>query len=61
MCEAFLKTGYDDPDVILIKVYAEAAEYWKSGNLAEKVMYMFKRITNQDTGELNLNQTVELE
>ncbi|NQX45517.1 pyridoxamine 5'-phosphate oxidase family protein [Paenibacillus tritici] len=59
--EAFLKTGYDDPDVILIKVHAEAAEYWKSGNLAEKAMYMFKRITNQDTDKLNLNQTVELE
>lgn len=59
--EAFLKTSYDDPDVILIQVHAEAAEYWKSGNLAEKVMYMFKRITNHDTEQLNLNQTVDLE
>jgi general stress protein 26 len=59
--EAFLKTGYDDPDVILIQVHAESAEYWKSGNLAEKAMYMFKRITNQDTEQLNLNQTVDLE
>lgn len=59
--EAFLKTNYDDPEVILIQVHAEAAEYWKSGNLAEKVMYMFKRLTNQDTGESDLNQTVNLE
>ncbi|WNS40715.1 pyridoxamine 5'-phosphate oxidase family protein [Paenibacillus sp. MMS20-IR301] len=59
--EAFLKTSYDDPNVILIQVHAEAAEYWKSGNLAEKAMYMFKRLTNQDTEELKLNQTVELE
>lgn len=58
--EAFLKTGYDDPNVILIQVHAEAAEYWKSGNLAEKATYMFKRLTNQDTEESNLNQTIEL-
>lgn len=59
--EAFLKTNYDDPEVILIKVETEAAEYWKSGNLAEKATYMFKRITNQDTEKSNLNQTVDLE
>lgn len=59
--DAFLKTTYDDPDVILIQVHAEAAEYWKSGNLAEKATYLFKRITNQDTEQSNLNQTVELE
>ncbi|WP_342564989.1 pyridoxamine 5'-phosphate oxidase family protein [Paenibacillus sp. FSL R7-0345] len=59
--EAFLKTSYDDPEVILIQVHAEAAEYWKSGNLAEKATYMFKRITNQNTEDSNLNQTVELE
>ncbi|MFP4978426.1 pyridoxamine 5'-phosphate oxidase family protein [Paenibacillus sp. CN-4] len=58
--EAFLKTTYDDPEVILIKVEVEAAEYWKSGNLAEKASYLFKRITNQDTEQSNLNQTVEL-
>ena len=57
---AFLKTSYDDPNVILIQVHAEAAEYWKSGNLAEKVTYMFKRLTNQDTEHTGLNQTVEL-
>ncbi|WP_111506369.1 pyridoxamine 5'-phosphate oxidase family protein [Paenibacillus odorifer] len=36
--------SFDDPDVILIKVHADAAQYWKSGKLAEKVMHMFKRI-----------------
>ena len=59
--DAFLKTTYDDPDVILIQVHAEAAEYWKSGNLAEKASYLFKRITNQDTEQSDLNQTVNLE
>ncbi|QSF47761.1 pyridoxamine 5'-phosphate oxidase family protein [Paenibacillus tianjinensis] len=58
--DAFLKTSYDDPNVILIQVHAEAAEYWKSGNLAEKASYLFKRLTNQDTEESNLNQTIEL-
>ncbi|MNY65822.1 hypothetical protein D3C86_2031530 [compost metagenome] len=57
----FLKTTYDDPDVILIQVHAEAAEYWKSGNLAEMATYMFKRITNQDTEKSDLNKTIELE
>ncbi|MNN05437.1 hypothetical protein D3C81_1181960 [compost metagenome] len=56
-----MKTRYDDPNVILIQVHAEAAEYWKSGNLAEKASYLFKRLTNQDTEQSNLNQTVELE
>ena len=59
--DTFLKTTYDDPNVILIQVHAEAAEYWKSGNLAEKATYLFKRVTNQDTEQLNLNETVELE
>ncbi|OKP86591.1 general stress protein [Paenibacillus sp. P3E] len=58
--DAFLQTSYDDPEVILIQVQAEAAEYWKSGNLAEKATYLFKRITNQDTEQSNLNQTIEL-
>ncbi|NOU82219.1 general stress protein [Paenibacillus sp. LMG 31459] len=57
----FLKATYDDPNVILIQVHAEAAEYWKSGNLAEMATYMFKRITNQDTEKSDLNKTVELE
>ncbi|OKP97133.1 pyridoxamine 5'-phosphate oxidase family protein [Paenibacillus sp. P46E] len=58
--DAFLQTSYDDPEIILIQVQAEAAEYWKSGNLAEKATYLFKRITNQDTEQSNLNQTIEL-
>lgn len=58
--EAFLKTSVDDPEVILIKVEAEAAEYWKSGNLAEKMTYMFKRLANKDTEQSNLNDTVDL-
>ncbi|WP_139330108.1 pyridoxamine 5'-phosphate oxidase family protein [Paenibacillus odorifer] len=49
ICGALLKTGYDDPDVILIKVHADAVQYWKNRNLAEKVMQMFKRITNRDS------------
>ncbi|WP_151737564.1 pyridoxamine 5'-phosphate oxidase family protein ['Paenibacillus yunnanensis' Narsing Rao et al. 2020] len=58
--EAFLKTSYDDPNVILIQVHAESAEYWKSGNLAEKATYMFKRLTNQDTEQSDMNQTIKL-
>lgn len=46
--------------MILIRVQAEAAEYWKSGNLAEKVTYLFKRLTKQDTEQSNLNETIDL-
>ena len=58
--DTILQTSYDDPNVILIQVQAEAAEYWKSGNLAEKATFLFKRLTKQNTEQSNLNQTIEL-
>jgi len=59
--DTILQTSYDDPNVILIRVQAEAAEYWKSGNLAERMTFFFKRLIKQNTEQSSLNQTIELE
>ncbi|WP_059170829.1 pyridoxamine 5'-phosphate oxidase family protein [Bacillus sp. FJAT-27445] len=59
--EKIMQTSYDDPDVVLIKVKAEAAEYWETGNFAKKVAFMYKRMTGQNAESANINETVELE
>ena len=35
--EKIMQTNYDDPNVILIKIKAEAAEYWETGNFIKNV------------------------
>lgn len=56
---SFLHTTSDDPELVLIKVKAEAAEYWETGNLVKMVKRMFSQITRQKSRE-ELNKTVEL-
>lgn len=55
----FLHTTSDDPNLILIKVKAEAAEYWETGNLVKMVKRMFSQLTGKET-EAELNKTVKL-
>lgn len=59
--EKVLNTTYDDPNVILIKVTAETAEYWESGNTMKTVKNFAKKLTgNEDEGDKKqLNDTVE--
>ncbi len=59
--EKVLNTSYDDPNVILIKVTAETAEYWESGNTMKTVKNFAKKLTgNEDEGDKKqLNDTVE--
>src|SRR5690606_38153556 len=45
--EKIMQTSYDDPNVILIKVKADAAEYWETGNFTKKIAYFYKRMTGQ--------------
>ncbi|NHM31692.1 pyridoxamine 5'-phosphate oxidase family protein [Neobacillus terrae] len=59
--EKITQTSYDDPNVILIKVKAEAAEYWETGNFVKKVAFMYKRMTGQDSESADVNKTVELD
>ncbi|KZE38875.1 general stress protein [Bhargavaea cecembensis] len=59
--EKIMQTTYDDPDVILIKVKAEAAEYWESGSLVKNIAFMYKRMTEKDAESANINETLELD
>jgi hypothetical protein len=57
-----LETTYDDPNLILIKVKAETAEYWDSGNKFKLIKFMFDRLLGKNTegSDLNLNRLVEM-
>ncbi|TDM02288.1 pyridoxamine 5'-phosphate oxidase family protein [Macrococcus carouselicus] len=60
--EAFLHTSYDDPNVILLKVEAESAEYWSTDQTAKTVIDGFKRLFQGEDKEKDesMNDTVEL-
>ncbi|WP_230199506.1 pyridoxamine 5'-phosphate oxidase family protein [Bacillus testis] len=58
--EKLLQTSYDDPNIILLKVEAESAEYWESGNMAKKMVYLVKRMTGNEPDSTNMNETIEL-
>jgi general stress protein 26 len=58
--EKIMQTTYDDPNVILIKVNVEAAEYWEVGNLIKKIVFYYKRMTGQSSKSTDINETIEL-
>jgi general stress protein 26 len=58
--EKIMQTSYDDPNVVLIKVKAEAAEYWDTGNFTKKMAFLYKRMTEQSSESTDVNETVEL-
>jgi general stress protein 26 len=58
--EKIMQTSYDDPNVILIKVKAEAAEYWETDNLTKKIAFLYKRMTGQSSNSTDINETVEM-
>ena len=58
--EELMETTYDDPNLILIKVKAETAEYWDTGNKFKMVKFMFRRLMGKNTEGTDINQTVEL-
>jgi general stress protein 26 len=57
--EEFMQTSYDDPNVILIKVEVEAAEYWENGNFTKKMAFYYKRMTGQSARSTDINETLE--
>ncbi|KKK36712.1 general stress protein [Mesobacillus campisalis] len=59
--EKIMQTTYDDPNVILVKVHAEAAEYWETGSITKQAVFMLKRMTGQEADSANINETIELE
>lgn len=58
--EKIMQTSYDDPSVVLIKIKAEAAEYWETGNLKKKMAFFYKRMTGQSSDSTDVNETVDL-
>ncbi|MEH7885150.1 pyridoxamine 5'-phosphate oxidase family protein [Bacillus sp. JJ1609] len=58
--EQIMQASFDDPNVVLIKVKAEAAEYWETGNFIKKIVFMYKRMTGQSSESTNVNETIEL-
>lgn len=59
--EKLLQTTYDDPDIVLIKVKAEAAEYWETGNFTKSVAFFYKRMKGQHAESADANETIELD
>jgi len=57
--EAIMQTSYDDPNVILIKVTVEAAEYWEEGNFTKKMAFYYKRMKGQSSKSTDINETLE--
>lgn len=60
MYEELLEATIDDPNVVLIKVKADAAEYWDSGNKFKMMKYLFRRVLGKNTEGTDINQTIKL-
>lgn len=60
MYEKLLETNIDDPNLVLIKVNAETAEYWDQGNMLKMVTYLFSRVIGKNTEGTNINETVRI-
>ena len=58
--EKFLHTTYDDPDLILLKIKVEAAEYWEQGNLLKKIAFFYKTMTGKNSESTDINETLEM-
>ncbi|MDM5336175.1 pyridoxamine 5'-phosphate oxidase family protein [Fictibacillus enclensis] len=59
--DKIMQTTYDDPNIVLIKIKVEAAEYWETGSFTKRIAFMFKRITGQNAESADVNKTVELD
>lgn len=58
--EKVLDTTPDDPNLILIKVKADAAEYWDAGNKFKMGKFLFRRLLGKNTEDTDINRTIEL-
>lgn len=59
--EKFLETTSDDPNLILIKVKAETAEYWEMGNKLKLVKQIYNKLTGNKSEGAELNQIIDLQ
>lgn len=63
MYEKILDTPYDDPNLVLIRVTAETAEYWESGSAVKMISHLLKKAVGKGSdpkSEPGLNETVDL-
>lgn len=58
--EKILDTSADDPNLVLIKVEAETAEYWDVGNKFKMAKFLFRRLLGTNTEGTEINRIVEL-
>ncbi|MBO9596539.1 MAG: pyridoxamine 5'-phosphate oxidase family protein [Cohnella sp.] len=58
--EKMLDTSVDDPNLVLIKVEAETAEYWDAGNKFKMAKFLFRRLLGQNTEGTEINRVLEL-
>lgn len=58
--EQLLETKVDDPNLVLIKVKADTAEYWDTGNKFKMAKFLFNRLLGRDTEGTDLNRIVEM-
>ncbi|WP_334076871.1 pyridoxamine 5'-phosphate oxidase family protein [Paenibacillus sanfengchensis] len=54
-----LDTTSDDPNLVLIKIKAETAEYWETGSKIKMVKRLFSKLTGTES-KTELNKTVDL-
>ncbi|MDO3413037.1 pyridoxamine 5'-phosphate oxidase family protein [Saccharibacillus sp. CPCC 101409] len=61
--EKILDTPYDDPNLVLIRVKTETAEYWESGSAIKMVTHLLKKAVGKGSdpkSEPGINETVDL-
>lgn len=58
--EELLETSVNDPNLVLIKVKAETAEYWDIGNKFKMAKFLFRRMLGKNTEGTDINRIVEL-
>lgn len=58
--EKLLETTSDDPNLILIKVKVDTAEYWEMGNRMKLVKQLYNKLTGNKSDEADMNEIIDL-
>lgn len=57
--EEMFEADYHDPDLIMVKVELETAEYWDTGNRTGMIVNFFKNLTGNEEDKEDINETIE--
>jgi len=58
--EKLLETSVNDPNLVLIKVHAETAEYWDVGNKFKMMKFLLRRLFGEPSEGTDINKQVSL-